>query len=373
MADLPVLPDIQFADRDPQAVIDNVIGTYEEITGRTLAEGDPVRLFLLSICYVISSERANVDRAGKNNLLYYAAGDYLDHLGALRLTPRIAAEPARTTVRYTLSEVRAQPVNIPQGNRSTPDNQLFFATVEPAVIPAGQTTVDVVAVCLTAGTVGNGLAPGDINVIVDPVAYVETVENLTTSSVGRERESDEAYQERIYNAPGGFSSAGPEAAYVYWARTASAAITDVQAYSPAPGEVEVRALVDDGQLPPPEINQAIEDELSPYNRRPLTDLVTVATPDVVSYNIDLTYYITSASAADAATIALKVAEAVDGYRAWQRARLGRDINPSELTARIMAAGVKRVTVTAPVYTVVELWEVAHAGTTTINDGGVEVE
>src|SRR5699024_1600799 len=69
---LPVLPDVEFAARDSQTVIDNVIGGYEELTGRKLAESDPVRLFLLSICYVIIQERAKVDAAGKSNLLYYA-------------------------------------------------------------------------------------------------------------------------------------------------------------------------------------------------------------------------------------------------------------------------------------------------------------
>src|SRR5699024_8987320 len=95
MSNLPVLPDVEFAARDSQTVIDNVIGGYEELTGRKLAESDPVRLFLLSICYVIIQERAKVDAAGKSNLLYYAEDDFLDHIGALRRTPRIDRKSTR--------------------------------------------------------------------------------------------------------------------------------------------------------------------------------------------------------------------------------------------------------------------------------------
>lgn len=374
MSDLPVLPDVSFAQRDPQAVIDNVIGTYEQLTGRTLAEGDPVRLFLLAICYVIINERANVDRAGKNNLLYYATGDYLDHLGALRLAPRIPAEPARTTIRYTLSAARPVPVQIPQGNRTTPDNRLFFSTVAPATIQAGSLFVDVVAECLTPGIEGNGLQPGDISVIVDPIPFVSNAQNLTVTAGGRAREDDESYRERIYNAPGGFSVAGPEAAYIYFTQSVSAAITSVVAYSPSPATVRVHVLVDDGQLPPPELNAAILDRLSAYDVRPLTDLVEVTNPTVVDYDINLTYFINEKSQADADRIALQVAEAVDGYKRWQRAKLGRDINPSELISRIMQVqGVKRVAITGPVFTTIDVGEVAHAVTTTIVDGGPELE
>lgn len=41
------LADIVFVDADADEVESYVIGRYESITGRTLAKGDPVRLFLL--------------------------------------------------------------------------------------------------------------------------------------------------------------------------------------------------------------------------------------------------------------------------------------------------------------------------------------
>lgn len=372
MSNLPVLPDVEFAARDSQTVIDNVIGGYEELTGRKLAESDPVRLFLLSICYVIIQERAKVDAAGKSNLLYYAESDFLDHIGALRRTPRIAAEPARTTLKFTLSAPRSTATSIPAGTRATPDNELFFATTHVATIPAGSMSVEVTAACTEPGFSGNGIEEGAISVLVDPIPFVEDVHNITSTSGGRDRESDEAYRERIYDAPASFSVAGPELAYIYWARTASAAITDVVAYSPSPAVAEIRVLVDDGQLPSQEILDAVYESVSPKDRRPIADRVDVLAPDVVSFDLKFTYWIDADKAGDAHEIQARVQEAVDGYLAWQR-KLGRDLNPSELGHRLMQAGIKRHLIESPEFVIVEPWEVAMVDDIDITYGGLEIE
>lgn len=372
MSNLPVLPDVEFAARDSQTVIDNVIGGYEQLTGRRLAESDPVRLFLLSICYVIIQERAKVDAAGKSNLLYYAQDDYLDHIGSLRKTLRIDAEPARTTLKFTLSAPRSSATNIPLGTRATPDNQLFFATAHVATIPAGELSINITAACITAGLIGNNLDAGSVNVLVDPIPFVQSVENITTTSGGRDRESDEAYRERIYDAPASFSVAGPELAYIYWARSASSAITDVVAYSPSPAVAEIRVLVDDGQLPSQEILDAVYDACSPKDRRPIADRVDVLAPDVVNFDLNLTYWIDADRAGEVPEIQARVQEAVDSYLAWQR-KLGRDLNPSELGARLMQTGIKRHNITEPIFSVVEKWKVAMVDQVQVNYGGLEVE
>ena len=49
--------------------------------------------------------------------------------------------------------------------------------------------------------------------------------------------------------------------------------------------------------------------------------------------------------------------AVDTYTRWQRA-IGRDINPSQLVAAMIAAGAKRVEVLEPLYTPVGNTKVA---------------
>ena len=42
------LPELNFLEVDATKTSNEIISTYERLSGRTLAQGDPVRLFLLS-------------------------------------------------------------------------------------------------------------------------------------------------------------------------------------------------------------------------------------------------------------------------------------------------------------------------------------
>ena len=71
--------------------------------------------------------------------------------------------------------------------------------------------------------------------------------------------------------------------------------------------------------------------------------------------------------------------AVDEFNAWQCAKLGRDINPSRLINLLMQAGIKRVDLKAPAFTVLRdggdktVPQTAALGTVTITNGGYEDE
>ena len=94
--------------------------------------------------------------------------------------------------------------------------------------------------------------------------------------------------------------------------------------------------------------------------------------DAVSYDITLTYY-TDVGTAES-TVKDAVTTAVNNYRLWQKSKIGRDINPSRLIADVMAvAGVKRVIVTAPTYTVLTGVQVAQDKTVSVVLGGSEDE
>ena len=185
------LPKIEFANKDVSQIEADVITTYEAISGRKLAPGDPVRLFLQAIAMLIAHQRLLIDYAAKQNLLAYASGDYLDHIGALVRTERIPAQPAVTTIRFILSAAQPQAVIIPAGTRVTPNGQVFFAVQEDITIPAGSMQVDVYAECTTAGTVGNGWQIGQISQLVDPLPWVSQVSNITASSGGSDMEPDD--------------------------------------------------------------------------------------------------------------------------------------------------------------------------------------
>jgi len=371
--DINSLPDISFCDTDAAEVERAVITTYEAVAGVSLAKGDPVRLFLEGLAAVVAQQRQLIDQTGKQNLLRYATDDNLDHKGSMTDTDRLEAAAAVATVRFSLEAALGFAVTVPAGTRVTPDGQLMFATPVAGEIGIGATYVDLSVQCATAGEAGNGYVAGQINRLVDVSTnpYIVSVSNTTESSGGSDKEDNDRYRERIQLSPERLSVAGPTGAYEYWAKTAHQDIIDVKVISPAACEVNVYPLLTGGTLPDQDMLDAVDAVLSDATVRPLTDQVTVSAPTAVPYDLTATYYISTADSALASQIQTTVEAAKDEYLAWQRSALGRDINPDELISRIKAAGAKRLVITAPVYTVIDIDEVAQEGTVNLTYGGLE--
>lgn len=372
------LPDVDFIDTDAQTTLNRIISGYENVANRTLAAGDPIRLFLNAIAYEIILLRNEVNYTGKQNLLAYATSDKLDHLAYLLDVTRNQAKKALTTIRFTLSSVQASNILIPLNTKVT-DTVYTFQTTEVAQITAGNTYIDVDAECTTAGTAGNGIAIGKINTFIDVIPYVETVSNLTITSGGADIETDDSLRERVRLAPDSFSNAGSKEAYKFWALTANQSIIDVAVGSKEErlddvqyaGVVEVYPLMANGVIPSSDVLEAVDEVLQGDKVRPLTDKVVILAPVEVNYSINLTYYIHSSNASNASTIQSAVTNAVNEFVLWQKTALGRDVNPSELIMRIMSAGAKRVNLVSPAYASVSSYQVAKDTTVTVNFGGFE--
>lgn len=372
-------PDISFIDNKTiEDVRDEMVTDYEEYmtkaTGQTvtLPRSSPHRGVLYAAALQIYQAFQYIDRAGKQSLLKYSYSDFLDNLGLLKGVTRSPATAAVTTLRFTVSAVRQVATAIPKGTRVSAGGSVYFATDEYAEIPAGGSTVDVPATCTDTGTEGNDLAAGDLTTMVDPLPYVASVTNTTATEGGADVESDDDLAERIYLAPGAYSTAGPEDGYLFHAKQFNPSIGDVVATSnQAAGTVDIVFIMSDGKTPGTEMINGLKEYLNGKTRRPMTDLVNVSAPAEVTYTVDLTYYINRSDSARAVAIQEAVQTAVDDYLTWQRT-IGRDINPSKLVALVMAAGAKRVTVTAPTYTTVDAIKVsALSGSPTISYGGLE--
>ena len=372
-------PDISFIDNKTiEDVRDEMVADYEEYmtkaTGQTvtLPRSSPHRGVLYAAALQIYQAFQYIDRAGKQSLLKYSYSDFLDNLGLLKGVTRSPATAAVTTLRFTVSAVRQVATAIPKGTRVSAGGSVYFATDEYAEIPAGGSTVDVPATCTDAGTEGNDMAAGDLTIMVDPLPYVASVTNTTATEGGADVESDDDLAERIYLAPGAYSTAGPEDGYLFHAKQFNPSIGDVVATSnQAAGTVDIVFIMSDGKTPGTEMINGLKEYLNGKTRRPMTDLVNVSAPAEVTYTVDLTYYINRSDSARAVAIQEAVQTAVADYLTWQRT-IGRDINPSKLVALVMAAGAKRVTVTAPTYTTVDAIKVsALSGSPTISYGGLE--
>lgn len=370
------MPELNFLIVDASANAQRIIGKYEEITGRTLANGDPVRLFLLSLAAEITQLRQDFNLGARQNLLTYATGDNLDALGVMVNTYRIEAQGATVTLRYTLSEALSDTYVIPRGTKAS-NGTTIFEVNDNYEIPAGNTYIDVTASCTETGSFANDIEIGAINVMVDPMPNMDSVENIEKPSGGADGESDAAYAERIRLAPESFSVAGPHDSYEYYTKSFSSAIIDASIYGipEEPGNVYIHPLLTGGDLPETAFLNELKEFLSADTIRPLTDKLIVSAPTATSYTIEFTWYLDSSDIAKISQITAAVHGAVENYRLWQQSKIGRDINPDVLIKMVRDAGAKRCVITAPIFTTVDKAHVAQcpAADVVINYGGTENE
>ena len=378
--------DYTFVPTDTSDIEAALVAAYEEITGVTVRPASPEKLFISWVASIIVLERVYINYVGNQNIPSRAVGDNLDALGELFFgVERPGAVAAVCTVRFYISAAQTSAVLIPAGTRVTDQNAaLYWETTADAYVAAGSTYADVSVRCQTAGEVGNGWSAGQINTIVDVYDYYSGCRNTTESEGGGDAATDDEYYELMRAAMDAKSTAGAVGSYIYHAKAVSTDIADVVANSPVPGEVRIYVLMSDGTAAGSAMKAAVYSACSADEVRPLTDKVIMGDADDVTYNIDLTYYIGTGTEG-AADIAAKVEAAVNEYIEWQSAKLGRDINPSQLIGMLMQTGIKRVVVREPVFTALRdgviteedpvlsdtVPQIAALGTKSIVSGGYE--
>ncbi len=366
------MSEILFADVDTASVENAVLTAYERIAQTTLYPGDPVRIFLESVAYTITLQNNVINLAGRQNLLAYAGGAHLDYIGMMVATPRLGDSAAVATQRFSVAAPLDFNVAIPAGTRvATGDGMAMFSTDADAVIPAGATSVDVPVTAATPGASCNGLVPGQVNQLIDPVAYVVSTSNTTVTLLGSDVEDDDRYRARIQEAPEAFSGAGPRGAYRAHALAVHQDIAEVAVWSPKPGTVDVRPVMRGGELPTEEVLEKVRMALTAEDVRPLTDTVTVQAPELVEYELRLTWYLPKEMQALVATVTSRVNAAVEQYRRWQRAMPGRDILPLKLASLVEQAGARRVEIPSPVYMPLAGYQLARESLVSVTCGGVE--
>lgn len=346
---------------------------YYELTGNRIALGkaDPNRLVMYACSLQIYQAMQYIDSAGKKNFLKYAYEGYLENLGAWKGISRSLGKASKTTIRFTLSQAQTSAIIIPMGTRATAGDNIYFYTDEAAEIPIGELSIEVGATCTVIGSSTNGYEIGKINILVDPIPYIAAIENITVTEGGADVESDENLAERIFLAPSSYSVAGPDDAYIYWAKTLNPSIIDVKVTSPSAVVVDIRFILSDGELPGEAVISEMQEFLSDKKIRPLTDHVQVSAPDTVDYAINVEYWINESDKSIASTIQSKINTAIENYKLWQRTKIGRDINPSVLNQMIISAGAKRAVVNSPVFTTIPETSVANLTTSTVTYGGLE--
>lgn len=162
-------------------------------------------------------------------------------------------------------------------------------------------------------------------------------------------EGDAALRARILLAPDAYSVAGPRAAYVFHALSASGDVADASATSPSPGEVVVSVLAREavgagsGAAPQALLDQ-VEAAVGAETVRPLTDLVTVQSAQIVEFTVEAQLDIYTGP--DQSLIYSSALAALDDLLTTRR-RIGLDVTRSAIFAALHVAGVDNVTLAQP--------------------------
>lgn len=182
-------------------------------------------------------------------------------------------------------------------------------------------------------------------------------------------ESDNDFRRRIQLSLEGFSTAGPEGAYIFHALSADGDVLDASATSSSPGDVTISVLSRSGDGTANQtLLDAVDAVLSADDVRPLTDNVTVASASIINYAVTADLYFFAGP--DRAVVMAQAQSNIETYTATQH-RLGLDITLSGIYAALHVAGVQRVELVSPaVDIVVDRQSAGYCTAITLTDGGL---
>lgn len=361
---------IEFLETNPNDLLQEAVARYEAVSGETLYPGDEHYMFLSQMLQLIVACREDINSTANQNLLKYCTGNILGEYGSQYDVTRLAATTASASIQFSISSALGFDVTVPSGTRITPDGQLIFHLQADVIISAGQTGMQGIILAEASGSVYNGFVAGQIQNIVDPVDYVSSAANITTSAGGADEEDDDAFRERIRQSWEAISTAGSKESYEYWAKTASLDIVDAEAVKTAAGEVSVYILMNGASAPSQDVLTAVGVACGAEKHRPLTDKVTVAAAQNKTYDVTLTYYIRNERSTEESSIKTAVEKAVSSFAASQKKKLGGNLNPDDLRNALLGAGAYRIDITSPVFTKLQDYEVAISAAVSVNYGGL---
>jgi len=380
---------INFVNINAETVYEEIVRNIESDLGEKLHEGDEKKLFIKSLMPIIMALKNDINDTANQNFLENSREEKTDAIANSYFdTKRLKPTKASCSGKAVLSEVQKKDILIPSGTKITSDGIRIFEIKENYIVKAGQKEVDVKLVSTSTGEKYNGILAGKINHIIDPIAYVSEIYNTEISKEGSDIEDDKSYRERARLEMESKSCAGPEGAYEYYAYSADNSISAVKVVSPSPGTVRILVVVDNGESPSDEILKKVYDECSPRDRRPLTDKVETGTPEIVEYDIDLTYYLDK----NFHTYEGKWRKAIEGenfdyesgairtFINWQQEDIGRSINVEELKFQILnsatyevdnrtLSGVRKLIINSPGYDNIEEIQLAKVRNINVTYGG----
>ncbi|MGN0014614.1 MAG: baseplate J/gp47 family protein [Candidatus Gastranaerophilaceae bacterium] len=389
-----------FINIDAKADKEMLIKKYEKETDTTLYPAQDAMILINLMVYYANLVKTQMNEAAKLNLVECSKAPILDFLGRFKNCERTKAHPGVDVLKIVLNTTFSYNINIASGFQvKTADGEYIFVTTEDLIIPAGETTGYVEIESLIATSEVNKYNAGEINTVISSAfSYIDSVENINGVTGGSDDESDEHYIERILLAPEGFSVAGPEAAYIYFALSAHPSIIDAAVdvpsddatveinnvesvltentadnalYSttinyqtgemqitlkeqlaagttinvkiPHPYRVNIYTLTEEGETPQVVLNE-VSEKLKPV--KPLSDYTEVHSATVEDYTITGTVYLYSN--ADEKTVKTNVNRKLKAYVNTNKNKLKNAIVTNKITTEICSIkGVYDFALTTP--------------------------
>ena len=128
------------------------------------------------------------------------------------------------------------------------------------------------------------------------------------------------------------------------------------------GKVLIVPILAGCKIPDEDMLNKIREICSAEDVRPMTDLVEVRAPEQVTYDIEIVYYTSISSESDCVNTIEGTGGALEQYKQWQGAKMGRDINPDKLRSLCLApkegVGCDRIIVNAPAHTSIGRTQIA---------------
>lgn len=335
------LPEPNFIDRDPAAIVAEMVADYEATTGKTLQPAQVERLLVDVVAYRESLVRLGVQEAAKQNLVTYARYPMLDHIGRNVGVDRLQARSAVTRLQFNRAEGAAGAITVPAGTTAELAG-IAFATDRDVTLGPSASTAEVSATATAAGAAANGYLPAAVSLRAD-IAGIAGAATAATTYGGADAEDDERYRARIM-AGANRNAAGTPARYRELAMGVDQTIADVSVVSPSLGLVRAHILVDEGTASDRLLADVLA-VLTDDRNRMVTDQVEVRAATARPYVVAAT--LTLVRGYDAGLVMTQAEAAVSGLAARLRRQLGGEIVPSQFVAALSVAGVHRVTLDSP--------------------------
>lgn len=359
--------------------ISDMIAEFEEITGRELYPAQDETILIKMFAQRISLKAEQFNEAARNTLARFATYPFIDYIGEDIGCKRLDAEKGYCILQINLYEPFSHDFTIENGMQVlSKDEKYIFTTTEDVTISTGETSVTVDIYSDIACEEVNQYGIGDINILLKPMSYIESVTNITKVTGGTDREDDQSYFTRICLAPESFTCAGSKLAYIYHTMSAHNAIIDAQAESPQlPATIEnnentytesngnittngisanfdytkgicnltvtdagnykitippaatvnIYPLTEEDTLPE-SVKTAVEKRLNGEDVIPMTDYVNVISPEKIDKTINVN--ITLTENADEETVKGLVKKASDNLISQYRKKLALEIIPSSI-------------------------------------------